>query len=89
VSTCIRNGVRYKRHHWQKQKALVDVVACNNCGRVQGGVFESGDQEGPTAPIGSGLPDRDLSSVHQPDGGLQLPAGDGGASGGNQGVEAT
>jgi hypothetical protein len=89
MSTCIRGGVKYKRHHWKKQEALAEVVACSNCGRIQGGVFEQRDQEGPIEGAGSGIPDRDLHQVLQPDGGLRLPAGDGRAGGGSEGVAAT
>ena len=81
--------MRYKRHHWAKQVALADVVACNNCGRVQGGVFESGDQEGEAAPVSGGVPDRNLPEVLQPDGGLRLSASDSGAGGGSEGVATT
>lgn len=42
MSTCVRGGVSYKRHHWKK-----DTLTCVHCGRKQGGDKNNviGDQE--------------------------------------------
>jgi hypothetical protein len=64
MSTCIRNGVRYKRHAWKKQPALADVIACEHCNQIMGSVFnEQRDQEGSAEGVGGDLSDRNLSEV--------------------------
>lgn len=72
MSTCIRGGVRYKRHQWEKQPALTDVTVCARCGQIQGGVFEQRDQESPNSGIGSAVPYRTVPEVLRTDGGVQV-----------------
>lgn len=89
MSTCIRNGVAYKRHHWEKQVALADVTTCNNCGQIKGGVFEQRSEESSDSGTGSELQYRDLPKVSGSDGGMSMPAGDSGDVDECERVEAT
>jgi hypothetical protein len=89
MSTCIRGGVRYKRHNWKKQEALADVTACTNCGQIKGGVFEQRDQESSDSGVGAALSDRNLPEVSGADGGLQVRASDSGDADGRGRLAAT
>jgi len=47
MSTCIRAGVVYKRHHWQADR-------CTKCGQAQSRIiFSSELPEGPKASVSS------------------------------------
>jgi hypothetical protein len=86
MSTCIRGGVRYKRHAWEKQIALADVITCEHCGQVKGGVFEQRDAQSADEGTGNTISCGNMHEVLRTDGGVQLQPGDSGAGGDSTGV---
>ena len=86
MSICYRNGIRYNRHKWKKQKALADVTTCEHCSQVKGGVYESRDSESEVESTSGGIPYRSLHEVPATDGGVSVSAGDNGDVGPSQGL---
>lgn len=68
MSICIRNGVRYNRHKFEKA-GLTDTMVCKHCDSIKGGggVFESGDQEGTSSGDSSELSTDGSPRAHMSD----------------------
>jgi hypothetical protein len=78
MSTCVRNGVVYKRHHWNP-----DNKTCEHCGRVQGGEKNNviGDSSGEVtelAAVSGPVEGGDLHGMYGGSDGLSVSTGQSG-----------
>jgi hypothetical protein len=86
MSTCIRNGVRYKRHEWIEK---LSGMICKHCRQFKGGTYEQRNLQGTNAPASAGLQRGDLHEVLRTDGGVQLQPSDSGAGGDSEGIPSS
>lgn len=96
MSKCIRNGVTFKRHNYNKKTLIEGRMACEHCGHLQGtqggGVFEQGNSQnvGEIQELpGLGAQDGGVLGVLGTDGEVRVSTCDGGEVDDNRGMEGT